>query len=443
MSKFSVEDILKQNNTDNSGWQNRSNETNLNLIKNFYDKFLFEHQNQLSGKANMWLPSFGLKQKLDKSPTQIEESQNDDLDLGDDENSENSNDQNDEENDEDVECFLNEDDYEIDEKQDISSAGSGPSTITTGKKRKRRILFTKHQTYELEKRFRQQRYLSAHERENLASFINLSPTQVKIWFQNHRYKIKRARQEKALQVAAAAAAAVAVQQQSVENSNKKSNNLVTSPTASISYHSNIKLPSVSSMASSPSTSTTSSSSSASSSSNSFEIDKQKSIKPIIPPSNLTDFSLIYQQNYQSLLASFLNGSKQPPFPQLPPLPPPPPPFPPLSHHPSMLSGHPFHDGPDPTSLFNNGFNFIQADQHQNNPYFNALALLRKNLSNDSNSTTFPIHSHAGFPHFFTNLSTLVQSSSKSLDSNNNHQPNDVNLNGNNENENEVSNDKKN
>ena len=64
------------------------------------------------------------------------------------------------------------------------------------KKRKRRILFTKHQTFELEKRFRQQRYLSAHEREHLASTINLSPTQVKIWFQNHRYKIKRARQEK-------------------------------------------------------------------------------------------------------------------------------------------------------------------------------------------------------------------------------------------------------
>ncbi len=73
------------------------------------------------------------------------------------------------------------------------------SSITIGnKKRKRRILFTKHQTYELEKRFKQQRYLSAHERESLASIINLSPTQVKIWFQNHRYKIKRARQEKAM-----------------------------------------------------------------------------------------------------------------------------------------------------------------------------------------------------------------------------------------------------
>ena len=53
------------------------------------------------------------------------------------------------------------------------------------KKRKRRVLFTKAQTYELERRFRQQRYLSAPEREQLARIINLTPTQVKIWFQNH------------------------------------------------------------------------------------------------------------------------------------------------------------------------------------------------------------------------------------------------------------------
>ncbi|CAG7660284.1 unnamed protein product [Allacma fusca] len=59
-----------------------------------------------------------------------------------------------------------------------------------GKKRKRRILFTKAQTYELERKFRQQRYLSAPEREHLASIIRLTPTQVKIWFQNHRYKTK-------------------------------------------------------------------------------------------------------------------------------------------------------------------------------------------------------------------------------------------------------------
>uniref|UniRef100_A0A915J6K3 Homeobox domain-containing protein n=1 Tax=Romanomermis culicivorax TaxID=13658 RepID=A0A915J6K3_ROMCU len=55
-----------------------------------------------------------------------------------------------------------------------------------GKLRKRRVLFTKSQTFELQRRFRQQRYLSAPEREILASQIKLTPNQVKIWFQNHR-----------------------------------------------------------------------------------------------------------------------------------------------------------------------------------------------------------------------------------------------------------------
>ncbi|KAL4832930.1 hypothetical protein H8958_022319 [Nasalis larvatus] len=61
------------------------------------------------------------------------------------------------------------------------------------KRKKRRVLFSKAQTLELERRFRQQRYLSAPEREQLASVLRLTPTQVKIWFQNHRYKLKRAR----------------------------------------------------------------------------------------------------------------------------------------------------------------------------------------------------------------------------------------------------------
>ncbi|KAF7240418.1 Homeobox protein Nkx-2.2 [Varanus komodoensis] len=79
---------------------------------------------------------------------------------------------------------------------DKDTAGSGDA----GKKRKRRVLFSKAQTYELERRFRQQRYLSAPEREHLASLIRLTPTQVKIWFQNHRYKMKRARAEKGMEV---------------------------------------------------------------------------------------------------------------------------------------------------------------------------------------------------------------------------------------------------
>lgn len=70
------------------------------------------------------------------------------------------------------------------------------SQTTNEKKRKRRVLFTKAQTFELERRFRQQKYLSAPEREHLSQLIGLTPTQVKIWFQNHRYKTKRATHEK-------------------------------------------------------------------------------------------------------------------------------------------------------------------------------------------------------------------------------------------------------
>ncbi|KAM9325519.1 homeobox protein Nkx-2.4-like [Gastrophryne carolinensis] len=58
-------------------------------------------------------------------------------------------------------------------------------------KRKRRVLFSQAQVYELEKRFEQQKYLTAPEREQLAKHIHLTPNQVKIWFQNHRYKMKR------------------------------------------------------------------------------------------------------------------------------------------------------------------------------------------------------------------------------------------------------------
>lgn len=58
-------------------------------------------------------------------------------------------------------------------------------------KKKRRILFSKAQVFQLESRFRVQKYLSAVERDQLARMINLTPSQVKIWFQNHRYKSRQ------------------------------------------------------------------------------------------------------------------------------------------------------------------------------------------------------------------------------------------------------------
>ncbi|XP_006884973.1 PREDICTED: homeobox protein Nkx-2.6 [Elephantulus edwardii] len=69
------------------------------------------------------------------------------------------------------------------------------------RRRKARVLFSQTQVLELERRFKQQRYLSAPEREHLAGVLQLTSTQVKIWFQNRRYKCKRQRQDRSLELA--------------------------------------------------------------------------------------------------------------------------------------------------------------------------------------------------------------------------------------------------
>lgn len=60
-----------------------------------------------------------------------------------------------------------------------------------GSKKRSRAAFSHAQVYELERRFRLQRYLSGPERADLAVALKLTETQVKIWFQNRRYKTKR------------------------------------------------------------------------------------------------------------------------------------------------------------------------------------------------------------------------------------------------------------
>ncbi|VDO43593.1 unnamed protein product [Schistosoma margrebowiei] len=67
------------------------------------------------------------------------------------------------------------------------------STSATGitRRKRTRAAFSHGQVYELEKRFNYQRYLSATERAELARSLRLSETQVKIWFQNRRYKTKK------------------------------------------------------------------------------------------------------------------------------------------------------------------------------------------------------------------------------------------------------------
>ncbi|KAK6110470.1 Homeobox domain family protein [Brugia pahangi] len=67
-------------------------------------------------------------------------------------------------------------------------------------RRKPRVLFTQSQVNELEERFKLQRYVNAAERERLAVTLGLTSTQVKIWFQNRRYKCKRIELDRSLQL---------------------------------------------------------------------------------------------------------------------------------------------------------------------------------------------------------------------------------------------------
>lgn len=64
-----------------------------------------------------------------------------------------------------------------------------------GSKKRSRAAFSQAQVHELERRFRAQRYLSGPERAALADSLKLTETQVKIWFQNRRYKTKRRQSE--------------------------------------------------------------------------------------------------------------------------------------------------------------------------------------------------------------------------------------------------------
>ncbi|CAH8496352.1 unnamed protein product [Heterobilharzia americana] len=64
-------------------------------------------------------------------------------------------------------------------------------SLTVGRRKRTRAAFSHAQVYELERRFNYQRYLSAAERAELAKSLRLSETQVKIWFQNRRYKTKK------------------------------------------------------------------------------------------------------------------------------------------------------------------------------------------------------------------------------------------------------------
>lgn len=62
-----------------------------------------------------------------------------------------------------------------------------------------RTAFTPTQLLHLENAFEKNHYIVGTERKQLASFLNLSETQIKVWFQNRRTKWKRQQAEEKAQ----------------------------------------------------------------------------------------------------------------------------------------------------------------------------------------------------------------------------------------------------
>ncbi|GFQ70613.1 homeobox protein ceh-9 [Trichonephila clavata] len=72
-----------------------------------------------------------------------------------------------------------------------AGSASDPENGDKAKRKKARTTFSGRQIFELEKQFEIKKYLSSSERADMAKLLNVTETQVKIWFQNRRTKWKK------------------------------------------------------------------------------------------------------------------------------------------------------------------------------------------------------------------------------------------------------------
>ncbi|KAH9285622.1 Homeobox protein bagpipe [Echinococcus granulosus] len=80
------------------------------------------------------------------------------------------------------------------------SIASLSGVVDAGRRKRARVSFSSSQVHVLEERFDRQKYLSSAERAEMSRDLGLSETQVKIWFQNRRYKTKKRALQEAIEL---------------------------------------------------------------------------------------------------------------------------------------------------------------------------------------------------------------------------------------------------